>query len=306
MMPLRGASAETRGILYMIMAVATLASMDALAKLLSQHVDTLMVVWARYAGQTLLVMAVVAPRLRQVARTRYPGLQFLRSLLMLSATSFFFFGIARLGLAESTAIVDINPVLVTLGATLFLGERMGPRRALGVLAGLVGAVIIIRPGGEVFSAAALLPLGAALSFAGYALVTRFVGLDEDVWTSLLYSALFGTAVLSLGLPLFFSVPGPWAILGLTAMGALGTLGQMLLIRAYSAAEAGLVAPFSYAGILVATFWGVALFGDFPDFWTIAGMVVIVGSGIYVWHREMKVARRWAALKVRADAEATQH
>ncbi|RVW00005.1 DMT family transporter [Mesobaculum littorinae] len=289
----------------MICAMISMSTMDATAKLLSSQVDTVMVLWARYLGQTLFVLVLVGPRLRQVVRTRYPKLQFLRSVFVVSATTFFFFGIRSLGLAESTAIVDLNPVLVTLGAALFLGEGIGLRRLLGVLAALVGALIVIRPGSEVFQPASILPLCAAFSFAGYALVTRFVGLDEDVWTSLFYSALFGTLILTVAVPFFWTPPGFAAACGMVLIGGIGLTGQMFLIRAYSAAEAGLIAPFSYVQVLAAAFWGVVLFGDFPDAATWVGMVVIVGSGIYIWHRETRAARDLVAQKARADAEATQ-
>ncbi len=136
------------------------------------------------------------PRLGTVVRTRRPGLHFLRSLFLLMATTAFFFAISRMGLAEATAIIDVNPVLITLGAALFLGEKFGPRRALGIGAALIGALIIIRPGSAVFSPTALLPLIAAVCFASFAITTRFLGRNENIWTSLFYTALLGAIVLS--------------------------------------------------------------------------------------------------------------
>jgi drug/metabolite transporter (DMT)-like permease len=206
----------------------------------------------------------------------------------------FFLGISRMGLAEATALIDLNPVFITLGAALLLGERFGPRRALGIGAALVGALIIIRPGATVFSPAALLPLGAAVCYASFALVTRFVGRDETVWTSLFYTALFGAVVLSLAVTRVWVTPNGTALALMLAIGAIAALGQFLLIRALMLAEASAVAPFSYVGLLFATIWGMIFFAEFPDTATLAGAGIIVLAGIYVWHRETRDARVSAA------------
>lgn len=117
-----------RGILLMLTAIAIFTTMDALAKTLVAIYPTLQVVWARYTGQSVIVALVFLPRLGSLLRTRYPALQTLRSLFQFGATAFFFFSLGHIGLAEATAITDINPVLITLGAAVFLGEKLGPRR----------------------------------------------------------------------------------------------------------------------------------------------------------------------------------
>lgn len=282
---------NARGIVLMIGAIFLFSVMDAMAKLLSQRVDVVMVLWARYTGQTVVVFLLVLPRLGSVLPTRYPVLQLIRSIVLLGATSCFFFGVSFIGLAEATAIMDVNPVLVTAGAALFLGERFGPRRALGVGLALIGALIVIRPGAAVFSPYAILPLGAAICYSTYALLTRLVGRDEDVWTSLLYTALVGTVVLSGMVPFYWVTPDPMATLLMLAIGLVGAAGQLLLIRALMTAEASLVAPFSYTGLVFAGVWGMVLFGDFPDAMTWLGAAIIAGAGIYVWHRETRDARR---------------
>ena len=276
---------RSRAILLMIGAVLCFTLMDATAKALSARVGTMPTLWARYAGQTLVVLVLVAPRLGSVLRTRYPRLQALRSLYLLCATMCFFFGIANIGLAEAAAIMNVNPVLITLGAALFLGERIGLRRAFGIAAALLGALIVIRPGSAVFSPYALLPLGAAVFYSAYALTTRFVGRDEDRWTSLVYTALFGAVALSLALPFFWQTPDAVSLLLMVALAGFGTTGQLLLITALQQGEAGMLAPFAYAGLVFATVWGVLFFAEYPDGWTILGALVIAGAGIYVWHRE---------------------
>ncbi|MBT9382267.1 DMT family transporter [Pseudooceanicola sp. CBS1P-1] len=278
---------QNRAIGLMILAALFMCSMDATAKAVAQEANTFMALWARYVGQTLVVIVVVGRRLPQVARTRFPRLQALRSGFQLGATTCFFTGLSLLGLAECTAIMDISPVLITLGAALFLGERLGPRRLAGILAALIGALIIIRPGSGVLSTAALLPLGAACCYAGFALTTRHIGHREDPWTSLLYAALLGAAVLTVLAPFQWQMPSPRTALLMLLIAALGTLGQLFMIRALAIGEAAMLAPFSYVGLIYATVLGLVLFAEFPDVWTVAGALVVVAAGVYVWHRETR-------------------
>lgn len=276
---------KSRAIMLMIGAIFCFSIMDVTVKAVAPSIGVLPALWARYTGQMVLVVFLVLPRLRQVVRTRYPGLQFLRSILLMSATAFFFTGLSLIPLTDAAALMSTNPVLITLGAALFLGEPLGLRRIAGIAAALFGAMIIMRPGSDVFSLSALLPLAAAVCYSGYALLTRRVGADEDVWTSLFYTGLVGTVLLSLAVPFKWQSPD-MSGLGLMAMIALaGTIGQLALIRAFSQGEAAMLAPYSYTGLAFAAFWGFLFFSEVPDFWTILGSLVIAGAGIYVWHRE---------------------
>lgn len=284
-------SDQNRAILLMIAAVFCFSLMDATVKALAPRVGVLPAVWVRYAGQMALVLILVLPRLTRVARTRHPILQILRSVMLMTATGLFFLSVSRIPLTDAAALMAINPVLITLGAALFLGESLGPRRIVGIAVALVGAMIVIRPGSAVFSAEALLPLGAASCYSVYALLTRKVGADEDVWTSLFYTGLVGTATLSLAVPFAWVTPDLPA-LGLMALVALfGTAGQLALIRAFAAGEAAMIAPYSYTGLIFAAVWSMALFAEWPDLWTLTGALVIAGAGLYVWHRETQGTRR---------------
>ena len=274
----------------MIGAIFCFTVMDATAKELSHRVGALQAVWARYAGQATMVFLIVLPRLGTVARTRYPLLQLARSVFLMFGTGFFFFGIANIGLAEATAIMDVNPVIITLGAALFLNEKIGPRRAFGIAASLIGALIVIRPGTGVFSVYALFPLVAAFSYSAYNLVTRYVGMNEDPWTSLLYTALFGAVILSCVIPFHWQPVDLFSAALMLNLAVFGTTSQLLLIRALSIGEAGMLAPFAYVGLIFATIWGMIFFGEIPDLWTVIGALVIVLSGIYVWHRETQQKR----------------
>lgn len=283
-------SQVTQGVALMILAILLFTAMDATAKGLIERYPAPQVVWVRFAGQLLIVLILLNARAPVMLRTRHPWLHMARSACQLGATGLFFLSLGHIGLAEATALTDINPVLITLGAALFLGERLGPRRILGVLVALAGALIIIRPGSGVFSPWALLPLGAAVCYTANALLTRYIGPKEPVWTALLHASIVGTALSALTLP-FVWTPVIAADLWLFALvGALGTGAQLCIIRSFSITEAAIVAPFAYLGIVFATFWGIVLYDQWPDRWTIIGALVIASAGLYVWHRETRAAR----------------
>ncbi len=290
-MPLPTAAATRKGILFMLLAIVLFTTMDAAAKGLIERYPAAQVVWARFAGQTLIVLAVLRPRRAlRALQSQHPWLHMVRSACQLGATALFFSSLAHIGLAEATALTDTNPVLITLGAALFLGEKLGLRRILGVIAAMTGALIIIRPGLSVFTPAALLPLGAAICYTGNALLTRHLGPKEGAATALLHAALFGCVLTTLALPFVWQPIARADIALFALLGLLGTGAQLCIIRSFSIAEASVVAPFAYLGIVFATLWGMALYGEFPDGYSMFGALVIVVAGLYVWHRETRARR----------------
>ena len=276
-------------VLLMIGAMFVFTLMDAVAKVLTQEIGVWPTLWIRYLGQAVLVFLIVLPRFGKIVKTSFPLLQLARSVFLMCATMCFFWGISNIGLAEATAIMDISPVLITLGAVLFLGERIGIRRVIGIVGALIGAMIVIRPGSDVFSVYALFPLGAAICYSGYNIITRFVGAREDPWTSLFYTALFGAMAFSAIVPFHWQPLSTFNITLMVALSVMATAAQWLLIKALSLGEASLLAPIGYIALIFATLWGFLLFGDLPDQWTVIGALVIVASGIYVWSRERKAA-----------------
>ena len=286
-------SNNARAIMLMIIAIVCYSSMDATAKSIAEDTNTVMALWARYAGSTLVVLALTWRRLSQVVRSRYPVMQAVRGAFLLCATASFFSGLQFLGLAENTAIMDLNPVLITLGAALFLGEKLGPRRIAAISVALVGALIIIRPGSGVFTWHAVLPFMAACCYTGFSLITRHMGDREDPWTSLLYGAGLGAVIVTLILPGYWQMPGLATAAKMALLAGLGTVAQLLLIRALSIGEAAMLAPFAYVGLINATLLGVVIFGEYPDLWTIVGALVIVVAGVYVWHRETRAGQQTA-------------
>lgn len=278
------------GIGLLLASVIGFTLMDATAKHLTESYHPVQIVWARFVGNLVIFVAIYRHHALLLLRTRQPGLQFSRALMQLASVALFFTSLQFIGLAEATAIMDINPVLITLGAALFLGEKIGPRRMAGIGAALIGAMIIIRPGLGVFQPAAMLPLMGAFTYAAGALLTRMVRSDS-VATSVMWSAVVGTVATSLVVPFFWTPINPADLWLFAALGAFGTFSQWLLVRAFSVAEAGALAPFGYTGLIWAGFWGWLFFGQLPDHWTIAGAAIIVGAGLYVWSREARAARK---------------
>ena len=284
-------AATKKGILLMLLGIVLFTAMDALAKGLVARYPTPQVVWARFAGQAVLVALFLGPaKILPTLNSDYPKLHMLRSACQLGATALFFASLGYIGLAEATALTDVNPVLITLGAALFLGERLGPRRIFGVLVAMIGALIVVRPGMGVFSAAALLPLGCAVCYAAASLLTRKLGQREGPWTSLLHAALFGALVTGCAMPFVWQPIALPDIARFLALGVLGTAAQLCVIRSFSMAEASAVAPFAYVGIVLATGWGIVFYNEYPDRFTVLGAGVIVAAGLYVWHRETSATR----------------
>ena len=275
----------------MLLGIVLFTAMDALAKGLIARYPTPQVIWARFAGQALIVAILLGPRkIIPTLNSNFPRLHILRSAFQLGATALFFASLGYIGLAEATALTDINPILITLGAAVFLGERLGPRRSLGVGVAMIGGLIVVRPGIEVFSPAALLPLGCAVCYAGASLLTRKLGQHEGPWTSLLHAASFGSVITGLAMPFVWQPIDSADVMLFGALGVLGTAAQLCVIRSFSMAEASAVAPFAYIGIVFAAIWGIVLYDEYPDKFTVLGALVIVAAGLYVWHRETNARR----------------
>lgn len=277
------------GILLLLGAVFTFTMMDATGKYLTQTYNPALVVWSRFAGNLLIVTVLFAPRLRVTLRTRRPVVQLFRGLTQLASIGLFFTSIQFIGLAEATAIMDVNPVLITLFAALFLGESIGIRRIAGIAVALLGAVMIIRPGSGVLHPAAILPLLGAFTYAAGAILTRMAR-EDSTRTSILYSALIGTGFTTLALPFVWQPVALGDIWAFALIGIFGTAAQAMLIRAFAMAEASAIAPFGYTGLIWAGLWGWLFFGSVPDGWTLAGAGLIVLAGLYVWAREARASR----------------
>ncbi len=262
-------------------ACVSFALLDAVAKYLSQSHHPLMVAWARYLFHVLVMAVLFLPRMgRSLTRTRRPVLQVARGVCLGLTSVCFFSSIAYVPLAEATAIVAIAPILVTAGAVLWLGERP-PRGTWWALAvSFAGVLLIVRPGGALFGWPAVLPLLSAVFLMGYQLLTRqLTGIDNGLAT-LFIGALVAAVMLTAIAPVQWRMPqDAMHALLFVFTGILGAFGHLLLVRAYEHGSAAALAPFSYTHPAAAVFFGLVVFGQFPDALSLVGIVVIVATGV---------------------------
>jgi drug/metabolite transporter (DMT)-like permease len=286
-------SAALRGTLLVVIAVGIFALMDTIAKYLGRSYPVPGVVWARYAANLVILLAFLAARgeLKRL-RTARPGLQILRGLLLAGATLLYFTSLTVLPLAEAAAIGFVMPLFLALLAVPMLGERMDGARLAAVLVGLTGALVIVRPGAALFTPYALLPVGMAICNALYQILTRRVAGIEHPLTSLVWGAIVGAILFSFFLPFAWVTPtDPWHWTLLAVIGLLASIGHFTLIKAYDYANATAVAPLFYTQLVWVMLLGWLVFGDFPDGWSMVGMGIIVGAGIYLVGRKRLTVHR---------------
>lgn len=280
-----GADDPLRGILIQLSAVALFSVSDAMAKKLGESLPPVEIAWLRYlVFVTLMALPLLRPGGARLLRSRAPGLQVLRAVGVVGSAILFILALQRLPLAEATAINFVSPVFITALSVLVLGEVVGWRRWSALAVGLCGALVVIRPGTEAVQTAALLPIASSACWAVAAVVTRRIaGLDAPE-TTLIWTSGVGFVLLTL-LPFGVVMPTwPQLLLGL-AIGAVSSVAQALVVLAYRAAPASVLAPFSYAQLVTSGLLGLVVFGALPDGWTLLGAGIIVASGLYTAHRE---------------------
>jgi drug/metabolite transporter (DMT)-like permease len=265
------------------LAMGGFAAMDAMTKLLVHDYSIVQTLWIRYVIFTGFALLVAWPRIS--LRSARPWLQASRGLLALVENGVFVLAFLYLPLADAHAVAATAPLLVIVLAIPLLGERGRPYRWIAVAAGLIGVLAIIRPGFVAPQWAMLIPLGGALLWAAYQVMTRLVGRVDTAETTLLWTAVSGLIGTTAIVPWFWVAPttDAWMLLG--AVGLLGSLCHYALIEALDFAEAGAVQPYTYTLLVWAIILGYLVFGDVPDAWTMAGAGVVVLSGLYTWHRD---------------------
>jgi drug/metabolite transporter (DMT)-like permease len=268
-----------RGILMLFAAVLCFVGMDTLIKAATATLPAVEILWARFIVHMITVSVAVRISGRRLPPvSRKPWVQAGRSLLLAACNLTFTAAIAFIPLVEATAINFLSPLLVLLLAGAWLGESIGWRRWAAVGAGLLGVLIILRPGLGVSHPAAFLVVVTAALFAVYSVLTRWLARHDDALTTIWHTGFAGTIATSLVVPFVWVTPDWWGVASLLLLGLLGSLGHYLLILAYSAAPASTLAPWGYSQLIWAALFGWLAFGDVPDAATLVGGLVIVAGG----------------------------
>lgn len=280
-----------RGILLIVAAMVFFSMSDACSKVLGQVLPPIEVVWLRYSGFTLLMLPALLRR-PALFRSAAPVLQIGRGLGLLGSALFFTAGLRFLAMADATATSFVSPLFITALSIPVLGEKVGLRRWSAIFVGLIGVLIVVRPGTSAFNPASVLPLLSSVSWACGIVLTRKMSHSNDgMVTTLGYAAITGWVVTSAMLPFVWEVP-TWQQVAIGGfMACVSTAAQWLVVQGYRRANASVLAPFSYTQLVWSSLAGFLLFSMVPDLMTLAGAAVIIASGLYTAHRERIVARR---------------
>lgn len=266
----------------MMVMVFCFSILETTAKYLSRSYPVPMLVWCRYTVHLVLTLLLIAPRMGiRIARTEQPKGQVLRAALLMGSTACYFGALSFLPMAEVKAISFISPLLVTMFAVWLLHEKVSRSRWLAVVAGFLGVLFIIRPGSGLLQWPALLPVASAFCYSQYQIMTRKFSETEHPMTTLFYTALVGSVLMSLAVPFYWKSPEWHHVPLLVLLGAAAGFGHLMLIKALELENASFLSPLGYVQLLWVILFGFLVFGDLPDGYALVGMVIIVGSGLYV-------------------------
>jgi drug/metabolite transporter (DMT)-like permease len=275
-----------KGIALILISTVFLGTSDVTAKYLSATLPSIEIAWIRFLVFALIMTPAMVPGSPLYAlRTQRPGFQLMRGVALLGSSLFFISGLRYLPIAEASATGFVSPLFVTALSIVFLGESVGVRRWLATATGLLGVLIILRPGTSAFHAAAFFPIVSALCWAVTLIMTRMMSGREHAITTMTYSSIAGLCVLSVLVPFGWVAPSWHDILFGILIGVASTAGQWIVVLAFRYADASVLAPFSYSQLVWVSILGFLIFGEVPDIWTVVGAAFIVASGLYTAHRE---------------------
>ncbi len=301
------------GAYWALAAVFCFAINDAVIKFLSGDYPLYQVMFVRSLVGLVFVIAVLVPLTgtRAMLKTKRLPVHLLRGLCVVFANFCFFLALAALPLADAVAIFFISPLLITVFSVIFLREYVGSRRWAAILLGLVGVLIVVRPGTSAFQIASVLPMAAAVGYALLHILTRRIGATENATAMVFYIQttfliVSATAGLALGHGGFDTFDHPSAVFLFRAWvwpagsdfalmvfsGIVTSIGGYMIGQAYRQSEAALVAPFEYIALPLSVVFGIVLFAEIPDGVAFAGIALILVSGLVLIWREA-LARRQA-------------
>lgn len=289
------------GVALMLGFCLTAPLLDVAAKLASESIPVGQITTARFLVQCILMapfLLVMKLSLR-VPTELWVALLF-RAMFLLVATFCFIAAIRVMPLADALAIVFVAPFIVLLVGKFYLGEEVGPRRVAAAIVGFIGVLFVIQPSFAAFGAVALFPLGTAVAFASYILVTRGLSRQVHPVTLQFYTGLIASLLCT---PVIVFAQGsgselldpvwPMGIMWvwLFGVGFFATISHMMMTYALSLAPSATLAPLQYLELPVATVFGYLVFSDFPNSLSLIGIAIIIGAGLYMIYRERVTARQ---------------
>lgn len=280
-----------KGIFLFCTAIFLFVVMDTIVKYATETYPPMQVVWARNFFHTVLMTMFMLPSQGlRIIKTNRLKLQIIRSMLLLCATISFFTAIKYVPLADAGAVGSTAPLFVILFSVLILKEKISYRRWAAVGVGFLGAMIILRPGMTEVHPALFLVVCTSICYSLYQIATRFLsGIDKPA-TTLFYTSLVGTILMSVAMPFFWVTPDLEGWLVLVVIGLIGGVSHFIMIKAFDFTAASTAAPFQYTQLIWMAIFGYIVFGDFPDGLTIVGTLIIVCSGLYILFRERQLSK----------------
>ena len=254
-----------KGIALILASTVFLGASDVTAKYLSATLPSIEIAWIRFLVFALIMTPAMMPGSPLFAlQTNRLGLQLMRGVTVLASSLFFISGLRFLPIAEASATGFVAPLLVTALSIVFLGEKVGMRRWIATGVGLIGVLIILRPGTGAFHPAAFFPLVSALAWACTLIMTRMMSGTERAITTMTYSSIAGVCILSALVPFVWVTPSWHDIAFGIFIGVASTAGQWIVVLAFRYADASVLAPFSYTQLLWVSVLGFLIFGEVPD------------------------------------------
>lgn len=300
-----GAAGNRRGIIGMVAASALFVIGDSLVKIAGHDLPLSEVIALRCAVSAVVLLAVMyrSEMLGQIGKALSHPFVRVRGGCEAFSTLSFFTGVLQMSYADATAILQATPLVVTAGAALFFGDPVGWRRWLAAVAGLIGVMLVLRPGTGAFNPYALWVILCVVLMAGRDLATRKIGTFVPT-IAVTFVTILSIGVASLVLALFqpaWSLPRGGMGLAIVGAALASTLGFFTLVMATRSGEVAAVAPFRYSTVPFAVVASIIVFGDWPDGQTILGIVVLIGAGLYALHRERLRARDEARARAASQA-----
>ena len=279
-----------RGIAFFLVSSIVFCIADTIAKSLSTTLPIVQITWMRYVVFTLFALTLTWRRSGPSFRVHNKYMQIGRGLCLVCSSTLFILGIRDVGLAEAATIGFIGPIMVTILSIPLLGETVGIRRWIALLAGMAGVLIVLRPGVGTFQPEGLYRVGSAMFWAVGLILTRKMAGTDRAETTMFWSALIGLIVLTVIIPFVFTMPSPRQLSLALGQSILSSAGQWMVMQSLRFTPASTLAPFSYTQLIWSTIAGFLVFSAFPDEWTIVGAAIIIASGLYTAHRERSHAR----------------